>query len=124
MIHVIIKLLHFKTPLQSLQETSAEIQPTTVSANLQQLPAPPIARPIPEYFSLVALNHESNLPPVVSNRLIKQLTNQFPISAYNELDAMYSFLFRMQQHSFENYQFAQQRTIERLELEFFFNSKR
>ena len=32
---------------------------------------------------------------------------------------MCSFFFRMQQYNFENHQFAQQRTIERLEIENF-----
>ena len=104
------KIAALETSLQSLQETLAKIQSTSVSASLQQLPVPPITCSIPEYVSHVALNREINLPPVVPNHLIKQPANQFPISAYQEPDAMCSFLFRMQQHSFENYQFAQQRT--------------
>ena len=35
---------------------------------------------------------------------------------------MCGFLFRMQQHNNKSHQFAQQRTIERLELEYFMHS--
>ena len=87
---------------------------------MQQLPPPPIVHSLSQQYALPAAlsRHETTLLPADSNRL-SQSTNQFPISAYNEPDAMCSFLFRMQQHNFENHQFAQQRTIERLEIENF-----
>ena len=75
---------------------------------------------LPQRASPAALSpHETTLLPAESNSLMNQSTNQCQISAYTEPDAMSSFLFRMQQHNFENHQFAQQRTIERLELENF-----
>ena len=59
--------------------------------------------------------HETTLLPAYLNRL-NQSTNQFPISAYNEPDAMSGFLFRMQQHNFENHQFAQQLSVWNLKI--------
>ena len=103
-----------ETALQSLQSTLEKLQTTTASASLQQLPPPPIVHSLSQQYALpAALSHET----AESNRGMNQSTNQCQISAYNEPDAMCSFLFRMQQHNFENHQFAQQRTIERLELE-------
>ena len=75
------------------------------------------------------------LLPTGTNRWMNQLTEHFPITAYKEPDAICSFLFRMQQHNFENHQFAQQlaienhqfgqqRTIERLELEIVLHTRR
>ena len=114
--------------LQSLQSTLEKMQTATASASLQQsLPPPPIVHSLSQQYALPAAlsRHETTLLPADSNRLNQSL-NQFPISAYNEPDAMCNFLFRMQQHNFENQQFAQQnhqlaqqRTIERLELENF-----
>jgi len=73
----------------------------------------------PQFASPAAQSHEFSLLPAGSNRWMNQ-----PPSAYNEPDAMCSFLFRMQQHNNESHQFAQQRTIERLEFENFMNSRR
>ncbi len=110
-----------ETALQSLQSSLEKMQATTASASLQQLPPPPkMQHSLPQRASPAALStHETTLLPAESNRLMNQSTNQCQISAYNEPDAMSSFLFRMQQHNFENHQFAQQHTIERLELENF-----
>ncbi len=109
-----------ETALQSLQSTLEKLQTTTASTSLQQLPPPPKMHSLSQQYALPAtLSHETALLPAESNRLMNQSTNQCQISAYNEPDAMCSFLFRMQQHNFENHQFSQQRTIERLELENF-----
>ena len=118
MIHVILKLL-LEILKYSLYRAHVEhyrkMQPPTASASLQQRRPPPKMHFLPQHALPAALSHETAVLPADSNRL-SQSTNQFPISAYNEPDAMCNFLFRMQQHNFENHQFAQQRTIERLEL--------
>ncbi len=109
-----------ETTLQSLQSTLEKMQTTAASACVQQLPTPPSVHSISQQNALpAALSHETAVLPAESNRWMNLLTNQCQISAYNEPDAMCGFLFRMQQHNFENYQFAQQRTIERLEFENF-----
>ena len=110
------KIVALERSLQSLQSSLEKLQTTTASTSLQQQPPPPGMHSLPQQYALPAApSHET----AESNRGMNQSTNQCQISAYNEPDAMCSFLFRMQQHNFENHQFAQQRTIERLELENF-----
>ena len=118
------KIALLETALQSLQSTLEKMQSTTSSANLQQQPPPPMMHShFQQYASPAAQSHEFALLPAGSNRWMNQSTNHFPLSAYNEPDAMCGFLFRMQQHNNESHQFAQQRTIERLELENFMHSR-
>ncbi len=82
-----------ETALQSLQSTLEKLQSTTASASLQQLPPPPIVHSLSQQCALpTALSrHKNTLLPADSNRLnqsTNQSTNRFPISAYNEPDAM------------------------------------
>ena len=107
------------------------MQSTTALASLQpSLPPPSLPAALHHSAFPAALSHEMALLPTGTNRWMNLSTEHFPITAYKEPDAMCSFLFRMQQHNFENHQFAQQRamenvqfaqqrTIERLELEYF-----
>ena len=118
------KIALLETTLQSLQFTLEKMQSTTSSASLQQQPPQPMMHShFQQYASPAAQSHEFALLPAGSNRWMNQPTNHFPLSAYNEPDAMCGFLFRMQQHNNESHQFAQQRTIERLELENFMHSR-
>ena len=112
------KIVALEKSLQSLQSSLEKLQTTTAWTSLQQQPPPPGMHSLPQQYALPAAPSGYALT-AESNRGMNQSTNQCQISAYNEPDAMCSFLFRMQQHNFENHQFAQQRTIERLELENF-----
>ncbi len=131
------KIASLETSLQSLRSALEKVQSTTALASLQpSLPPPSLPAALRHSAFPAALSHEMALLPTTgTNRWMNQSTEHFPITAYKEPDAMCSFLFRMQQHNFENHQFAQQRaienhqfaqqrTIERLELENFLHSRR
>ena len=110
--------------LSLMQSTAADkMQPFTASESMKH------QQPAPTMYSHANLcrdavvSQESDLRPA-NLRIVDQSRSRFPIaSTSNESDEFCNFMFRMQQHSNQSHELSMQRTVERLELEKYFQSR-
>ena len=76
-------------------------------------------RTFPQKASVVEMSGEAASLPAETNSQM----NQMSVYCNNSDATMCSFIFTMQQRNLKNHQFAQQCTIERLEIEMFLHSR-